>query len=228
MRILSILTAVSFVLLGSTAGISGESGHRIRVTIADVTATSADSLIGVPVHISFPKDTLAGVEMYFTIGENRNLQFASDEVRPDSLSTAVDTAGTIMSGWEWVDVNSLAKTMYDLKVAGLADWPDDNKTAPAPPCDSALLTTLYFRLDDTYPLKAGMRFDVRINPQKSGFSDPTGNSIGVVTTHQKVCAQFAGDSCVRWQVARVGVLDTTVVSFKNGSITIAADETPDH
>ena len=228
MRNSFILTAVSFVLLGSTAGVSGEGGYRVVVKIADVTATSADSLIRVPVHISFPKDTLAGVEMYFTIDENRNIQFASDDVRPDGLSMAADTAGTIMSGWEWVDVNTLENTTFDLKMAGLADWPDQEMTAPVPPRDSALLTTLYFRLDDTYPLTPGTRFEVRINSQKSGFSDPTGNSIGVVTTHEKVCKEYVGDSCARWQVARVGVLDTTVVSFKNGSITIAGDETPGH
>jgi len=223
-----VLMAISFVLLGSAAGVSGEGGYRVVVKIADVTATSADSLIRVPVQISFPKDTLAGVEMYFTIDENRNVHFASDDVRPDGLSRAVDTAGTIMSGWEWVDVNTLENTMFDLKMAGLADWPDQEMTAPVSPRDSAILTTLYLRLDDTYPLTAGTRFDIRINSKKSGFSDPTGNSIGVVTTHEKVCAQYIGDSCARWQVARVGVLDTTVVGFKNGSITIVGDETPAH
>jgi len=106
---------------------------RITVRIAGVKLTAADTLVDVPVYISHPKDTLAGVEIHFKIAENPMLSFASTTTGKDGFWGAVDTAGGMLSGWEWVGVNSLDTSIYDLKVAGMADWPDQKIAPPAMP-----------------------------------------------------------------------------------------------
>lgn len=198
-------------------------GKRLSIRVADVTVSSDDTLVAVPVYISFPEDSLAGVAMHFSIDQNRNLTFASDDVRPDGLMMAVDTAGSIMSGWEMVQAGAPDNTLYSVKMLGQAFWINQGDTPAAAPSDSALLTTLYFRLENPRSLLPGQKFDISIKPAETSFSDPIGNSIGVVTTHERRCVEYAGDSCISWKIARVGKLDTTVIGFQNGSITIAGE-----
>jgi hypothetical protein len=213
------------VCLGlTTVAIPGDSSYRVKVSVADITAADTDSLIAVPVYISFPKDTLAGVEMLFRIAENSQVYFASDDVREDGILVAVDTAGTIMSGWEWIGVGSIDNTAFDLKIAGMADWPDQTLTPPAYPTDSALLTTLYFRRDLLYPVEKDIHLDINIDTSRTGFSDPTGNSIGIGVSYKQVCKTYDGDSCVAWSTVPVPQFDTTAVRLKMGTITVPAPD----
>jgi len=212
------------ILMALSASQSAAGERRIGVDVADVAVSPDDSLIAVPVHISFPQDSLAGIEIYFRIEDNPHLTFASDDIRDDGLVMAADTSGTIMSGWELVNATTPDNTLYDLKISGLAFWINDGTTPAAAPADTGMLVTLYFRLDNRRSLLPGQRFDISIDRSGTGFSDPQGNSVGIVTTHERRCDQYVNDSCVSWKVARVGKLDTTVVAFADGSITI---ETPE-
>lgn len=214
------------VLIMAALIFASDNGKQLSVRVADVTASPDDTLVAVPVYISFPQDSLAGVAMHFQIDRNHNLTFASDDVRPDGLLMSVDTAGSIMSGWEMVQAGTPDNTMYSVKLLGQAFWINKGTTKSAPPRDSALLTTLYFRLESPRLLLPGQRIEIKIDPDQSSFSDPIGNSIGVITTHEKRCVQYAGDSCISWKIARVGKLDTTAVGFQNGSITIGGENSP--
>ncbi len=219
----SIAVCLLTILVLAAIGYAQGNGKRLNVRITDVAVSPDDSLVAVPVYISFPQDSLAGVAIYFSINQNRNLTFASDDVRPDGLLLSVDTAGSVMSGWEMVQAGTPDNSMYSVKLIGQAFWINQGDTPSAAPSDSALLTTLYFRLENPRSLVPGQRFDIKINPDQSSFSDPIGNSIGVVTTHERRCVQYAGDSCISWKIARVGKLDTTLIGFQNGSITIAGE-----
>jgi hypothetical protein len=218
-RLTNILSGtVIFVLLLCPSAFAGD--YRLTVTVADVMAQPDDTLIAVPVHISHPHDTLAGIELYFKLDQNRILSFASDETRKDGMLVAADTAGTILSGWEYLGINSLEKTTFDLKLVGMAEWPDDKVTPPALPTDKGLLVTLYFRFLDKLPLQSSARIEIPLIPEKTSFADPTGNTVGLVTTTKKVCSQFAGDSCVAWKRVKSAYLDTAVVHLQSGSITV--------
>jgi len=209
---------IFFLLISFPVTLSGQ--PRITMKVADVEATAGDSLIAVPVTISFPKDTLAGVEVHFRIEHNNNIFFASDDIRPDGMLIAADTSGALISGWEWVGINSLENDVYDLKVAALADWPDQKQTPPSLPTDDTTLVTLYFRLDTKYPIADSLKIPVRINDDSTGFSTPGGASIGITTRHERVCREFVGDSCAAWSIRRVAVRDTSVVKLEDGSIKV--------
>ncbi len=216
-----LLTLAIALTLVFCFAVSGAEGPRLTLQVADVTAVPGDTLIAVPVYILHPADTVAGIEVHFTIPNNPYLYFASDDIRADGILVAADTAGSMLSKWEWIGVSSLNDDVYDLKVAALADWPDQKVTGPALPAEKELLVTLYFRPDKVHKIEETFHLPIDIDPEKTGFSDPAGNSIGILTSYEKVCTQFVGDSCVSWKQMRVGTLDTIVVSYENGSITVA-------
>lgn len=193
---------------------------RLIMKVADVTATTDDDLIAVPVYLSHSLDTLAGVETHFRIENNRSVYFATDEKRADSLQVAADTAGSIISGWEWIGVNSLDSGLYDLHLVALADWPNDVVTPASLPAEKATLVTLYLRQDKNHPIEEKVRIEIVVNADKTSFAQPTGKTIGLVTSIEKRCSEYDGDTCVAWKRVKVGKRDTTAVSFRGGSVTI--------
>jgi hypothetical protein len=207
-----------FVLLSGGTVIAQD--YRIVLTVDNVIALRDDTLVTVPVYISHPGDSIAGMELYFKIDPNRNFTFAMDDIRLDGLWMAADTSGTIMSGWEWMGITSLEDGLFDLKVSGMADWPNKKVTPPAPPGEGDLLVKLLFRFDGYFPIADDSVFTIKVIPEKSGFSDPKGYSIGVVTKIERVCREYQGDSCLSWKRIRTGYLDTAIVKFNDGSITV--------
>lgn len=195
-------------------------GPRVSVSVDQVTASRGDTMVTVPVRLSNPVDSIAGAELYFKIKANRRLRFASDEKRPDGLSMAVDTSGTLMSGWEWIGISTLDNTLYDLKVAGMADWPNQKRTPPLSPQQNGVLFKLVFRVDPEELMTLDSLFTVTIVKEKCGLADPLGNSIGVVTKTEQVCEQYKGDSCLSWKTVRKGALDSMVVRLSSGSVLI--------
>lgn len=219
-------TALWLVVVGLALVLNGPihaQNYRLTVEVDDVTVTPKDTLIAVPVYITHPIDTLAGAEIYLTIDDNKHISFASDDVRADGMSVAADTAGTILSGWEYMGVQSIENTVFDLKVAGLADWPDQVVTPPAMPTTDGMLVMLYFRQNKDMPVAGSAKFDIHIVPEKTSFATPAGATVGIVTTIEKVCSQYVADSCVAWKNVKVGKMDTTVVHLKDGSITIKGE-----
>lgn len=209
--ILSVLLAVSAMASDST---------RISVTVADVSLTTADSMAIVPVYLTNTLDNLAGIELYFKIDENRILSFASDEVDSTGMSGALDTAGTLLSGWEWIGISSLENGLFDLKIAAMADWPNGTFQPPCLPQDGGVLGYLRLRINREQTKLSGGRIAIKIIRSGCGFSDPVGNSIGVTTKMEKQCQEMVGDSCLKWATVRVGFRDPAMIKLCGGSVTI--------
>ena len=218
MKTLYKIIYLAIALLLASTLITAE--PRIVLNVGEAEISPKDTLVTVPVYLDNPLDSLAGVEAYFKVDINGPIYFASDDAGSDGLLTAADTSGTLMSGWEWVGVSTLDNNFYDLKVSGMADWPDQKRQPPILPQTGGVWVNLVLRIDDSYHLVDGNSFAIDIIPEKTGFSDPAGNSIGIITTMQRVCKQFLGDSCLVWHNARVGILDTTIVKFKPGLIRV--------
>ncbi|MEE9441185.1 MAG: hypothetical protein V3V99_00760 [candidate division Zixibacteria bacterium] len=193
---------------------------RVTISLGNVEVSSNDSVIVLPVYFSNPYDTVSGVELHVRIEENRHVVFAIDDIGEDGLVEAIDTSGTLISGWEWVGVNSGEENQYDFMLATMADWPDGTVTQPLYPQERGVLVKLVFRQDDLFPFTMDTHIKAVIETERTGISDYSGNSIGVVTTIEKQCERYVGDSCLSWKKVRVGKLDTTVVKFRHGSISI--------
>lgn len=194
---------------------------RLILTVGQVTISPNDTIAVVPVYLTNPLDSLAGVEFALAMPQNNRLHFATDEPRRDSLPVALDTAGTLLSGWEWVGMMSPSKTLYDVRVVGLADMPDNKRTLPAAPHKDGLLAKIVLRVDKAGRMASDTLIQIRIIPERCTFSDPRGTALGVKTTMTQKCEQYQGDSCLSWKTVRVGTMDTTVVKFKPGGVRIS-------
>ena len=219
-----LCAAICLISIVSSCGQAETATYRLTLKVDDVTAKSSDTLIAVPVYISHPRDTLAGIEIHMRIEPNPNVHFATDQTGPDGLLVAADTAGSMISGWEWIGVNSIDSNVYDVRVVALADWPNQTITPPAGPSDKERLVTLYLRNNPAVPLeKDPLKLNIAIHGDKTSFADPRGGTVGMVTSVEKVCARYVGDSCAAWKSMKVGRLDTLQVNFSGGSVTIKGE-----
>ncbi len=224
---ISILFFLAALFVPVSSSADENTKPRVIIDVPDTVLTINDTILILPIYLSNPYDTIAGVELHIRIEENRHVTFIVDEYATDGLIRAVDTAGTLISGWEWIGINSGESEYYDFKLASMADWPDRTVTPPIIPQDRGVLVKLLFKIDKLFPFVMDTHIKVIIETDKTGFSDDGGNTIGIVTTTERKCVEYVGDSCISWKAVRVGTLDTTVVKFNHGMISIIDSLPPD-
>jgi hypothetical protein len=211
----AISVLASAMLLLSTAG--AFDGSHITLTIGSATIPPKDTNIVIPVYLSNPVDAVAGVEFLLQMDQNHYVEFDSK----GNAAYAVDTAGTLVTGWEWVGISSLDRTPFDIKFAGMVDWPGGKQTPPLAPQEKGLLAKLRLKVLGGGLVPAGEKIGIHIIADRTGFSDAIGNSIGIETKMVKKCREFKGDSCISWRMVKVGVLDTMAVKLIDGTITFS-------
>ena len=166
------------------------------------------------------------------------MQIDTNEVVVGSL----DTNGTLTSGWEYIDSRSLGGIAYDLNVVGLADLPPPPVTPGIPPQEGGVLIKLLAEVYDIPDTMTERTVNIHVETSTLdhfGFSDPWGNSIGIVCdtipdTSFWLCTQWAGEVCLIWvrvygppydSISIDGYdiicyLDTSVVHVFDGSVTV--------
>ena len=206
---------------------------RLVLTIPDTTVTAGQTGALLSIYIDNYFDTIAG------------FQFVLVSERPDLVTFnfsngGFDTTGTLVSGFEYVQSVDRAGDQSEIWFRCIANLPFDTvhnwgffpqqggvavripvNTASKPDPDSGLTDIISI----TTPVD---------------FSDPWGNSIGVVTetlydTLYFLCNLWQNDTCLEWievnpdssgydslyvDTSLYGYLDTTVVILNDGSITI--------
>lgn len=200
-----------------TAGRSYADENHVTMTVGNVTIPAQDTNLVVPVYFTNAVDRIAGVEFQVKLDPSHYVEFITNS----GTDLAVDTAETLVSGWEWVGISSIEKTPFDIKFAGLADWPGGNINPPLAPQADGILVKLRIRVKSPTLIPAGEKIGIHIVPDKTGFSDPIGNSIGVKTEMVRKCQEFRGDSCVSWRMVKIATLDTVAVRLIDGSITFS-------
>ncbi len=213
---------IAIILLTTASSVVGQPSDspRVVVKLGDVVVSPTDTIARVPVYVTNQRDSIAGIELYALLEHNTVVSFRPD-LSPDSgLADAVDTIGALMSGWEWIGANSFEGGLYDLKLSGMVDWPGGKITPPVGLNDRGVLAYLVFNVEADFVVE-DTTFSLRIDPGNSSVADPHGNTIGIVTTIERECVERVGDSCLTWKTVRVGRLDTTITSFRDGSITIS-------
>ena len=154
------------------------------------------------------------------------------------LAGGIDTAGTLSSGWEWVDSRSLSGYGTELNVAGIADLPTPPVTPGIAPQENGWLIKLVFQVLDIPDSMTDRTANILVQTSPYSFSDPSGNSIGVVCdtipdTSFFLCEMWAGETCLSWKRVSgppydsmevgwdiVCYPDTTVVQVFDGSVTV--------
>ncbi|MEA2031525.1 MAG: hypothetical protein U9N55_08055 [candidate division Zixibacteria bacterium] len=206
----------------------------IVLDVVDTVVAPGETGAFISVYLSNYYDTVAG------------FQFQLEVDRPDLVTfnfdnDGFDTTGTLLSGFEYVQAADTSQTgnLLWFRCMANADPFDGFNTPGIPPQQGGLVTRLPVNTTSTPDSAEGLTCHLSII-MPFDFSDPWGNSFGVITdtladTIYYQCTQWEEDSCLEWIMVDgyteeydsvytydylSGYLDTTVVIPDHGSITV--------
>ncbi|MDF1545426.1 MAG: hypothetical protein P1R58_10020 [bacterium] len=230
-RQLVIMTITGLMLLAGFST-SIQSQPILEFSVGSNYANPGDIGVEIPIYVVNTNDTIAGFEFW--------LQLSHPGVA--SFQVTVDTTGTLSSGWQFIDSRSLSGVNADVRVVGIANSLSPPYNPGFGPQDGSIPLIKVFV--DAAPIPDTMVSRVtEIIPStfldNFGFSDPHGNSIGIVTdsildTNYYVCNAWVGPDCLDssqvlpgmpfdWMVVSwdyYAYLDTTAVTVSAGFISV--------
>jgi len=154
---------------------------------------------------------VAGFELWLQLSHNGVIEFHED----------IDTVGTLISGWEVLDVRYLTGQPFDVKVTGIADNPHSGGSTPGISPQQEDLP-FYYLIADVYDLPdTSQSRSVEIivqhhNLDHFSFADEEGNAIGLMTetlydsTFLR-CIEWDGGDCLSWIEVPVPPYDSLIV-----------------
>jgi hypothetical protein len=222
-----LILIILFISLVSFSPAQAQS-LELYVSISDSSDYPGETTV-LPVYITNYNDTISGFVMTLTL---------SNEVA--SFQPSIITAGTLIEGWEYIDVRPVADAPRDLHITGLADayFPPTHTLGFPPQANQKLFFKLLLQVADLKDTASVRVCNVEIisDIQKTNFSTSDFRLVGLVTdtTYDTLwfdCASWFFDSCVTWvQVPGppadymyvdtniLAWLDTTAVYYENGSL----------
>jgi hypothetical protein len=159
------------------------------------------------------------------------------------LAGSFDTSATLTSGFEYVEARSLTGLGIDMNLVALANLSPQPFGPGIAPQEGGTLITLFVDIPENPDTISGNTVNIIVTTdgmQHFGFSDPYGNSIGIVRdtvfdTTWFQCSVWAVDVCLLWEQVSgppadsfwvdtmlVPVLDTNAVIIYDGAITVTA------
>ncbi|MCB2230193.1 hypothetical protein KQH82_05720 [bacterium] len=157
----------------------------------------------------------------------------------------IDTAGTLISGWEFVDTRNINGDGNDIRVTALANTQDIPGYTPGIPPVSGGGSRVLFRLqadllecDPDSVFKDSPIEVIDLAKQWFVFSRPNGTAIGylpdtIPDSNMYRCTSYDGDECIEWLRVSlppydsveyfnsvVSVLDTANVFVQDGSLLV--------
>jgi len=207
----------------------------LEVYVEDHEALPGEQNVVIPIYMKNYSDTVAGFMLWLQLDRPDIMQFQE----------VFDISGTLISGWEYVDVNSLGGHGYDILVVGLANLPTPPNMPGIgyPQLGEIPLVKVVANVYDIPDTMTERTAAIYINTEFIGhfnFSDQDGNSIGIaydsiLDTNWFVCTQWSEpDSiCLNWEQVSgppadsmeihwdsLAYLDTTRVIVTDGSMTV--------
>ncbi len=232
-RITGCLLLVAALIVITFAPLSHALGSRVHVRMDPVTICQPEAMDTLTIYLENPLDSIAALKIWLQLD------------RPDicKFMPGFDTTGTLLSGWEFIDVRSLVPGGTDVQIVATAEGPPYTPPfkrgfPPHPNSGRIPLIRIPVKLlpiADTMfmPTAAVLAFNSTSWLQ---FSDPNGNLIGL--SHYYVwdtlcfrCLQPSPTGCLQWQrvttppcdssfitVDTIPYLDTNLVYADNSTI----------
>jgi hypothetical protein len=209
--------------------------HRIVFTVPDVTAFPGEQHRFLDIYLDTPFDSIAGFQ--FVLRTSR-----PDLVTFDFANGGFDTAGTLVSGFEYAASRDSLGDQTLLWFRCMANLPFDTKITPAfPPQQGGIAVRIPVNITPAPDSLIDLTSALEVVPPFD-FSNPWGVSIGVITdtvfdSTFFTCLDWLEDSCLTWDSTKTeppewdsvfidslgyGYLDTTVVAKHDGSVTVLA------
>lgn len=236
-RFLSI--ALVFIVPIAIAFSSGEKADSSPqalslICIVDtITTQLSNNNIVVPIYVTNILDSISGFQMWINISEPSMVRFKTDSVQAGIYYAKIDTNGTRIRGWEYLQARILDDTIGAvLRIAGTADnggFPIKKPLAPG----SGVFFRIYLETKGALPdsLCDSARVVLAINRTETRFSNPFAGLIAYscstyLDTSYSNCAVWQGDVCVNWfDTTEVELqtcwFDTTKGLYVNGGIDFA-------
>lgn len=208
---------------------------RLVVSAAD-TSANPGSLVWLPVYLQNFEDEVAGVQIRLR-SQNPDVAWF-DLSGPD-----FDSAGTLLSGWEYVAVLALDGDSTGVRLAALANTLPDNHffTPSIPPYGGgALIPLIRLPVRTAALVTSGSETSSMNFVGLTEFATPLAELIGVVTdtiidTLYVACTVRESDTCAEWtevdphvepfdsswiDTSLSGYIDSTVVYAVSGAVTV--------
>ena len=191
----------------------------LTIRISDTLVTTDSGAVWMNVFMTNTQDTVAGFMMQIMLDRPDLAEFMTN-----GQAAVIDTAGSMMSGWELVDARIFGGNPGMLKLVGLADLfdPPVRKPGIPPRAEEGLLFRMKLKILPDVPgilTECTARLFFNDNLNWTNFSDPFGNLIGVVT-HFNICDTLylkclardpVTDTCINWTEVFPGSEDTVVI-----------------
>ncbi len=161
-----------------------------------------------------------------------------DAIRFDSI---IDTNGTVLSGFHWVDVRSLSGDWTDFKIVALADnlGVVDPRRGFGPSSTEQILFRAHFHQILPIPPSPDRKVIVTVDPSaiETNFASTEGRVIGIKRLEVPGtlcfrCLSWSGSTCLAYipvdappcdstalGTDTISVIDTSLVSYVAGSVT---------
>lgn len=198
-----------FTLFGSVD--QARAAIELRVTIDSGIGFEGDSLKEISVFLDNPEEMMSGFVLWVDLDR---FDFC------DFKSPAVDTQGTLISGWEFVGYEFPSGNNRNVRVFAIADLLGGAITPGVLPQSGGLLVKLRLSIRNTLPFASDSTVAFTIYPDvdTTQFSNNLGYLMGtttlmVVDTFYFRCEQWVLDSCLNWietelQYAESSYIDT--------------------
>ncbi len=162
------------------------------------------------------------------------------------VAGGIDTTGTLVSGWDYVEGRSLSGIDTDLNMVGFYNLPGGGNPPWMEPQEGGTLIRLVANVLDVPDSLTDRTVQIMLQhdfQHHFGFARPNGTSIGlttieVVDTACFVCQLWEGDVCLSWsevsmpspegcdsiwiETYEVPILDTSQVHIFDGSVTVGS------
>ena len=235
LKMLCCFVAISLVALLTTSVGHTQESLDLEIIVEEVTALPGEQGVVIPLYMKNYHDTIVGFNLWLMLDRSDIMEF----------QIVLDLDGTLMEDWEIWGVNSLGGQGHDLVFYGISNF--------APPYTNAILPQygeipLVKVIADVYDIPDTMierTVNIHVVTETIdhfSFSDPNGNSIGIMIdsfpdTTWFICTEWSEpdpDSfCLNWEEVPgppadsvditwvlYGVVDTTKVVVTDGSLTV--------
>ncbi len=176
--LLIALLLIQSNLFGETANSPANPEVRIDIKIDSVLVLSGESSVKIPIYFSNYLDTIAGFTIWIQLTRPDIALFN----KTGGPLFRIDTSGSLLSDWEFMDTRSLAGQELEVKITGIANFipPLDTIMSPIYPQTNGLLLTLVLDVFDVPDILSDRVVDLHIFKDFASlfnFADLHGNSI---------------------------------------------------
>ena len=236
-RFLARLLAVTAItILAGFFGSRSQSNDlpAIEVWVIDTALSSGQTDARIPVYVRNYSEDIMGFTLLLQMD------------RPDlaEFEPEIDTVGSLISNWEFIDSRNFGGQPTSLRVVAMADLPGPPTTPGIAP-QMGQMPLFYLRtvVADVPDTLGDRTVEIHINDEtfeNFGFANFDGQIIGsirdsVFDTAYYNCIEYSEDSCIAWERVDgppepydsllpywryVSYLDTTQVFVEDGSITV--------